>query len=289
LAERSRGYLTGLVAPGTANEPGARAPHRIAWRPGPIDPGGRRRRIGPLPPPPPQPPDPPAPPPGASGGPAPRRPRRQGTSRPQAPATLNPASQEPPARTAPRPVPAGREPALRRNADQRRVRVDRSETGQDRVQTTNPVRTSPAPATSPVRTSPAPAISTPGPTRAVAADAMARLAALSGPSLEAQPAAWPRPRAPATRPDRSGAVGAVQVSPPAAAPPTAVSRRARRAEVPAVQIGSIEVTVTRPAPPPPPAPPRPAPATPARTRGAAHAASGGRLSRPAPLYGLAQG
>ena len=56
-----------------------------------------------------------------------------------------------------------------------------------------------------------------------------------------------------------------------------------------MQIGSIEVTVTRPAPPPWPAPPRPAPATPDRTRGAANATSGGRLSRPAPLYGLAQG
>ena len=282
MAERSRGYLAGLVAPGPASVPGARAPHRIAWRPGPIDPGSHPRGIGPVPPPP-QPPDPATPPSGASAGSAPRRSHRQGTPRPEAPATLNPAPPEPPTLTAPRPVPAGREPALRRNARQHRVRVDRSETGQDRVLTTNQ-------ATNPVRTSPAPAASTPAPTRAGAADAMARLAALSGPSFEAQPTAPPRPQAPATRPDRSGAVGAAQVSPPAA--PTAaaaVSRRARRAEVPAVQIGSIEVIVARPAPPPTLAPPRSAPATPDRTRGAANATSGGRLSRPAPLYGLAQG
>ncbi len=117
---------------------------------------------------------------------------------------------------------------------------------------------------------------------------MARLAALSGPSLDAQAAAAPpRPLAPATRLDRSGAVGAVRASAPA--PPTAVSRRGRRAEGPTVQIGSIEVIVTRPAPPPPLAPPRPAPAAPVRTRGVANATGGGRLSRPAPVYGLAQG
>jgi hypothetical protein len=68
-----------------------------------------------------------------------------------------------------------------------------------------------------------------------------------------------------------------------------VSRRGRRVEVPAVQIGSIEVIVTRPAPPQPPALPQPAPAAPVRARGVANATGGGRLSRPAPVYGLAQG
>lgn len=117
---------------------------------------------------------------------------------------------------------------------------------------------------------------------------MARLAALSGPSLDAQAAAaLPRPLAPATRLDRSGVVGAGQASAPA--PPTAVSRRGRRVEVPAVQIGSIEVIVTRPTPPQPPAPPQPAPAAPVRARGVANATGGGRLSRPAAVYGLAQG
>jgi hypothetical protein len=112
---------------------------------------------------------------------------------------------------------------------------------------------------------------------------MAQLAARSGPPLETRlPAPLPSP-APAARASRSGTVGAVQVAPP----PAAVSRRTRRAEGPTVQIGSIEVTVTRPTPPS--VPPQPVPAAQARPRVAARAAGGGRLSRPAPLYGLAQG
>jgi hypothetical protein len=171
---------------------------------------------------------------------------------------------------------------MRRDARQRRVRTDRPETGQAGVATTNPVRTSPAPTAS-----------TPAPARAGAADAMARLAALSGPSPDArtaEPSPSQIPQALAARPDRAGGAGAVRVPPtPTPPPPSAVSRRWRRAEAPAVQIGSIEVIVARPAPPPTPAPPRPASVPPDRTRGAANATSAGRLSRPAPLYGLAQG
>jgi hypothetical protein len=283
LAERpGRGYLTGLVSsPGTAGVPEARAPHRRTWAPGRVDLGGRSRRLD-LPLLPEESPEPSGPAAQADLAPGPGV-RGASASRPLAAAPEpagQPASQRPVVSAA-TPAIAVREPGSEPAAPARRRPVPADPGGEaDR-------RSSSVPAQGTARPGPLPGLPiAPDATGSGARDAMARLTARSGPPAPATSA--PPPRFPTERPDGASTPRAHLPAAPTAAPPIPPSRRPRRPDAPAVQIGSVEVVVTQPQRQSgPPVAPRPAPPPAGPPRTAAPAARP-PLSRPAPPYGLAQ-